>query len=132
MIRVYFLDELELLDRTQIEDIVSTFIRPLSKCDTSVDSLDEVFYASAGYQSNMNRLNDLLEKHKDDEFTILTNCLYLMDNEYCWNEKENKCELYFIICEEYGFFRINVQDCTNRQIRQGHNIEKMYRAGEFE
>ena len=93
---------------------------------------DEVYFTNSknGYKVNIDIIEDLRIHYPD--INIVTNLPYLLSNEFAWNTKENKSEIYLwsVIDNQEGFR--NISDLTTREIREGHNIEKMYRSGEFD
>ena len=113
--KLYFDDELEI--NKNLDEIHDKY------CSDPNNKYALVF-ASHGYQNNMN----LVERLQKDTI-IVTNCLYLLSTEYGWNEETNSPEIY--IKQKDGSLK-NISELTQREIRQAHNIEKMYMAGEFD
>ena len=64
-----------------------------------------------------------------NDVSVLTNYTYLL-NSFGWNEQENKWDVW--IWQEKSMQWKNVQDLTDRELRQAHNLERLYRAGEFD
>lgn len=60
--------------------------------------------------------------------TIVTNSVIALDNRYAWNNKTNSCDVWFWKKGEW----VNIQDTTEREIRQGHNIMHMYLNDAFD
>lgn len=84
--------------------------------------------AERGVTSNIIRLDALNEKHPDA--VIYTNSIFAFHNMYAWNEELKAPEIYIRAGEAGTWVRID--KLTNRELRQGHNLAKMYVAGEFE
>ena len=66
---------------------------------------------------------------EDPKCVVVTNSLVALDNDYCWNEETNSCDLYLFNLDIGGF--IKAERLTDKEIRRAHNLEKMYRAGAF-
>ena len=60
--------------------------------------------------------------------TVITNSVIALDNTYAWNDKTNSCDIWFWKNGEW----VNIQDTTEREIRQGHSIMHMYLNGAFD
>lgn len=83
--------------------------------------------AQYGYYDNHRRL-DLFNQVSDENTIIYTNSLVALDNRYCWNDKKKCCDLYLRnIAGEWK----PCQELTEREIRYGHNLEKLYVNGIF-
>ena len=61
---------------------------------------------------------------------ILTNSLVALDHRYGWNEKEHHTDIYFYVESKHDSVRCD--ELTEREIREGHNIMKMYLNGAFD
>ena len=61
---------------------------------------------------------------------IFTNSLVALDHRYGWNEKENHTDIYFYVKSKRDFVRCD--ELTDREIREGHNIMKMFMNGVFD
>lgn len=59
---------------------------------------------------------------------IYTNYLEAMSSDYSWDKENDRCECYIRNSDGYW---INIQKMTDRELRFGHNIPKLYMAGEF-
>ena len=85
--------------------------------------------ASGGYTNNIKALNLYRDKLGEDT-TILTNSLVALDHRYGWNEKENHTDIYFYVESKHDFVRCD--ELTEREIREGHDIMKMFMNGDFD
>lgn len=94
---------------------------------TQMPVTDAVLNAGAGISLNTRSFEDLLKHHPDA--TVYTNSFVALDNKYCWNAELGVPELY--IRERPNGEFIRVDQLTNRELREGHNLLKMYCSGEF-
>ena len=83
--------------------------------------------AKNGISANINFLDELNQEEED--LTIYTNSIFAFNNRYAWNEKLKVPEIYIRAGEYMAFTRID--KLTNRELREGHNLAKMYVSGEF-
>lgn len=76
-------------------------------------------------------LEDILKFNKaySKNTCVLTNSTIALDNDFAWNTKLNKSEIY--IWRDHVADFVNVHDLTDKEIRFAHNIAKMYLAGAF-
>lgn len=84
--------------------------------------------ASNGYSNNLEDLQSLIKDFNGDPI-VLTNSLVALDHRYGWNTKENHTDIYFYVESKHDFVRCD--KLTDREIREGHNIMKMFMNGEF-
>lgn len=86
---------------------------------------DRVVDAKYGFTDNVRALNAI--QFYDNESSVYTNSLVALDNRLAWNKELKVPEIYL--------FRdgkpVRVDELTNRELREGHNILKMYISGEF-
>ena len=68
-------------------------------------------------------------KHNNYDAVVYTNMITALRNEYAWNEELKVSEIY-IRNKDGKFTRIN--ELTEKCLREGHNIMRMYIAGAFE
>ena len=85
--------------------------------------------ASCGVSACINSARQLLAQ-KNPNIVIYTNCLELFDNRYAWNEELKVPEIYIRHKDTREFVRID--EATDRVLREGHNLSKMYLSGEFD
>ena len=83
--------------------------------------------AAHGYTANYNKLV-AIDKERDFNTRIYTNSLVALSNRWCWDE-ENKIPQLYIRNENSEWESIT--HFTDRELRQGHNLEKMYVNGVF-
>lgn len=88
-------------------------------CDYAID-------AAEGISANISKLDAIKEKVPDS--VIYTNSIFAFDNTYAWDNKLNRPEIY--IRNSSGEFK-NITEFTGRQLKEGHNLAKLYIAGEF-
>ena len=108
--KIYFEDG-ELMHRTQLPFDV-----------------DLVVQAGRGVRQNIEAL-DIFAETKPDA-VVYTNSIFAFSNQYAWNENLKTPEIYIRAGEYMGFTRID--ELTQRELREGHNLAKMYVAGEFD
>ena len=84
--------------------------------------------ATKGVSANIAQLDQLREFMP--HAIIYTNSIFAFSNEYAWTEKLEVPEIYIRAGEHMVFTRID--KLTTRQLREGHNLAKMYVSGEFE
>lgn len=90
------------------------------KCDHMID-------AGEGYSYCENALDYILAN--DPCSVVYTNMLTALDREYAWNRDYGVFEIYMRCGEDRAWHRID--ELTQRELREGHNIMKMYIANEF-
>lgn len=90
--------------------------------------VDLVVQAGRGVRQNIEIL-DLFAEQKPNA-VVYTNSIFAFSNEYAWNEDLKVPEIYIRAGEHMVFIRID--KLTSRELREGHNLAKMYIAGEFD
>lgn len=83
--------------------------------------------ATYGVTNNIDILDEL--KELNEPLIIYTNSIFAFDNRYAWNEELKVPEIYIRTGEDRVFTRID--KLTNRELKEGHNLAKMYISGEF-
>lgn len=87
-----------------------------------------IINATSGASRNIALLDDL--KKTEPNATIYTNSIFAFSNIYAWNEELKAPEIYIRSGQHMTFTRID--KLTTRELREGHNLAKMYLAGEFD
>ena len=87
--------------------------------------IDASYGVSACYNSAR-----LLLAQNNPNIIIYTNCLELFSNRYAWNEELKVPEVYIRHKATREFVRID--EATERELREGHNLAHLYLAGEFD
>ena len=89
---------------------------------------DHIINAACGYSNNEEAFEKIMAVNPNA--SIYTNSLAAFINaiHYCWDDKT--FELYIQKGKNGEFTRID--KLTNRELREGHNLLKMWLAGEFE
>lgn len=105
--------------------------RTLKKQAKRIRDKDKGVICSGGGYSNNFVLGTNLLTYKQRDYTIITNDTQFLDNMYCWNEEEKKCELYFLNVDTFNSYIHWCGDLTEREIRKTHNLRNLYIKGEF-
>ena len=92
------------------------------------ESVDYIIDAGEGPTANISLL-DWIRNNKPDA-VIYTNSIFALNNRYAWNEELKVPDIYIRAGEFMLFFRIDT--LTDRTLREGHNLAKMYISGEFD
>lgn len=90
----------------------------------------EVFKIDAAFGVTIN-YNMLLaiDKEMDFDTRVYTNSIIALSNRWCWDEQSEVPQVYIRNADHKWE---HITHFTNRQLKQGHNLEKMYRSGEFD
>ena len=89
--------------------------------------VDSIIDAAAGVESNIIALDACMKSNPNR--VIYTNSIFAFNNEYAWNKELGVPEIYI---RKIGHKFIRIDKLTNRLLREGHNLAKMYVAGEFD
>lgn len=86
------------------------------------------YLVDAGYGYSKNRM--LLDhiKQTDNNASVYTNSVIALNNYYAWNNEIKVPEIYLIRDDKF----VRIDELTARELREGHNIMKMYISGEFD
>lgn len=95
---------------------------------TPIVDIDYIVEANRGVTANIGVLD--FYKQSSPNAIIYTNSIFAFSNIYAWNEELKAPEIYIRAGEHMEFTRID--KLTNRELRQGHNLAKMYVSGEFD
>ena len=87
---------------------------------------DFIVDAKYGYTQNDCMLYYIKEEFYDD-VSVYTNSLVALSNLYAWNNELKVPEIYLVRNNDF----VRVDKLTNRELREGHNIRKMFMSGEF-
>lgn len=92
--------------------------------DTRIDFTVD---AKNGVRHNIITLDEL--NQRDEDIIIYTNSIFAFSNQYAWNKELKVPEIYIRAGDHMVFTRID--KLTNRELRECHNLAKMYISGEF-
>lgn len=85
-------------------------------------------HANKGVTDNIELLDLILEK--DTDAVVYTNSIFAIYSLYAWNDELDVPDIYIRAGNDGKWVRID--KLTNRTLKPGHNLAKMYVAGEFE
>lgn len=91
-------------------------------------SPDYTVDASDGVTSCINQLDNI--SVINSYAVVYTNSIFALNGKYVWNKESNMHDI-FIRDNANGCFK-RIANFTARELREGHNIGKMYVAGEFD
>lgn len=95
--------------------------------DTPTKGFIETVDARYGYLANRKKLDMLLLA--TPKCTVYTNSIVALSSIYCWNESLSVPELYIRAGKEQVFTRVDF--LTERELRMGHNLMRIYTANGF-
>ena len=81
--------------------------------------------AGWGFTHNISMLDFIMSTYSSA--SIYTNSLVALNNRYAWNKELGVPEIYLWKNDKF----IRIDQLTNRELREAHNLEKMYISGEF-
>ena len=84
--------------------------------------------AGNGITESIEALDTIKEINTDA--VVYTNTIVAFDNRYAWDEVLKVPDIYIRAGENMIFTRID--KLTKRDLKEGHNLAKMYVAGEFQ
>ena len=84
--------------------------------------------AREGVEANIATLDFLAREHPDA--TVYTNSIFALHRNYTWDAELGVHKAYIYV-KEKGYF-VRIDTLTQRELKEGHNIAKMYVSGEFE
>ena len=97
----------------------------LNRSISTTFDYDHVVDAKYGFTHN-DKIFDAIQSY-DSESSVYTNSLVALNNRLAWNKELGVPEIYLF---RNGKF-VRIDELTNRELREGHNILKMYISGEF-
>ena len=115
--KIYFEDG----ELRKISDVEKELIR-----EDPLISIDHIIEAKYGYHHNEKFLDAIRAQFPND--VVYTNQIAALNNRYAWNAELKVPEVY-IRNRDGRFTRID--NLTNRELREGHNLMRMYIANEF-
>ena len=97
--------------------------------NAAFDEHDVIAYVDAAYGVNkcQERIEDCLAN--DVRYVITNDIISWGNQEYSWDDIENKCCAY-IYYDDLGEI-FSVEELTDKEIRKSNNLEKMYLNGAF-
>ena len=102
----------------ELIDIVRKNIGAFQTCD-----------GKYGFSQNQQALDWYKKWYEGHSVVIYTNSLVALSNEYCWNDEFKVPELYIRPSKSADFVRVD--KLTNKILREGHNLRRMYMANAF-
>lgn len=87
--------------------------------------------AGMGYSNCRKKLRYINDNYPFDT-RVYTNSLDAFSNAWCWDEEVNKPQIYIRKNDDvYGGEWVNITYLTDRELRRGMSLEKLYMNGEF-
>lgn len=84
--------------------------------------------ASNGYSDNRHHLEVIQRLEGDAHSIVYTNAPIAFSNIYAWDKEVQVPQIY--IRNKNGIFT-RIDEMTNRELKQGHNLWRLYEANEF-
>lgn len=100
---------------------------PLTYTEVFSIKPDYIIDAANGVSSVLLSLENIGIRNYDS--IIYTNSILAFSNQYAWNKKLHLPEIYIRSSKTKSF--VNISELTNRELKEGHNLAKLYMAGEF-
>ena len=97
----------------------------LNKPNSIYFTYDYMVDARYGYTNNAALLGCI--NCLNNDASVYTNSIIALDNKFAWNNELKAPEIYLVREDEF----IRIDKLTNRELKEGNNIMKMYMAGEF-
>ena len=85
--------------------------------------------ASNGYTGCIKDL-ELIRNYGDKNMIVYTNCTFALKARYVWDDETKTHELYLRNKETGEFVHIN--ELTDKDLKEPHNLEMMFRNGAFD
>ena len=94
--------------------------------DIPIPESSIIIDAADGYSTNISDIERLKEV---EDISIFTNQILALQNDFCWNDKTNKPDVFIYDKSEKKWKHITT--LTDRELRFSHNLYIMYTKGEF-
>ena len=93
------------------------------------NSFNMVVCRGNGFKSNQ----DLFLQYSASyaKHVVYTNDDQILNNEFCWNDDNQTCEVYLITFEDSQVQINQMTDFIKEKIKQGYNIHQLYDAGKI-
>jgi hypothetical protein len=101
------------------------------ECYTNLSSLGERGHYEAINLVLLNTTVFLQYSASYAKHVVYTNDDQILNNEFCWNDDNQTCEVYLITFEDSQVQINQMTDFIKEKIKQGYNIHQLYDAGKF-